>query len=70
MQMGNDVRTFEYDVVEWSRGGGVNGVYKETYVFNPDRDIPILRDHVEQLIEFIEDNRDLITNKKIFAEDE
>lgn len=70
MQMGNDVRTFEYDVVEWSRGGGVNGVYTETYVFDPDRDIPILRDHVEQLIEFIEDNRDLITNKKIFAEDE
>ena len=70
MQMGNDVRTFEYDVVEWSRGGGVNGVYKETYVFDPERDIPILRDHVEQLIEFAEDNRDLITNKKIFAEDE
>ena len=70
LQNGNDVRLFEYNVVEWSRGGGVNGVYTETYVFEQDRDIPILRDHVEQLIEFLEENRHLITNKKIFGEDE
>ena len=70
MESGNDVKTFEYNVVEWARGGGVSGVYTETYVFDRERDIPILRDHVEQLIEFLEDNRHLITNKKIFAEDE
>lgn len=70
IENGNDVRLFEYNVVEWARGGCVSGVYTETYVFDPERDIPILRDHVEQLIEFLEDNRHLITNKKIFGEDE
>ena len=70
IENGNDVRLFEYNVVEWARGGGVSGVYTETYVFDPERDTPILRDHVEQLIEFLEENRHLITNKKIFGEDE
>lgn len=70
IQNGNDVRLFEYNVVEWSRGGGVSGMYTETYVFDPERDVPILRDHVEQLIEFLEENRNIITNKKIFGEDE
>ena len=39
----------------------------ETYVFNPERDIPILTNHCEEFIRFLEENRELITDKKIFG---
>lgn len=67
MQTGNDVRTFEYNVVELGRGDSVTGIYTETYVFQPERDIPVLRDHCEQFVRFVEENRHLITDKKIFG---
>lgn len=67
MKNGSDIRTFEYNIVEFNKGGYVNGTYTETYVFNPERDIPILTNHCEEFIRFLEDNRDLITNKKIFG---
>ena len=65
IQSGNDIKTFEYNVATI----GVNGyqTYTETYVFNPERDIPILTQRVENLIQFVEDNRHLITDKKIFG---
>lgn len=66
MQNGSDVRTFEYNVVEFNKGGYVVDTYTETYVFNPERDIPILTNHCEEFIKFLEENRELITNKKIF----
>ena len=67
MQNGSDVRTFEYNIVEFNKGGYVVDTYTETYVFSPDRDIPILTNHCEELIRFLEENRSLITDKKIFG---
>lgn len=64
MQNGSDIREFEYYVVERDRN-----IYKETYVFEPSRDIPILREHCEQFVEFLENNKELITDKKIFGDD-
>ena len=67
MQSGSDVRTFEYNIVEFNKGGYVVDTYTETYVFNPERDIPILTEHCEEFIRFLEENRELITDKKIFG---
>lgn len=67
MQNGSDVRTFEYNIVEFNKGGYVVDTYTETYVFSPERDIPILTNHCEELIRFLEENRSLITDKKIFG---
>ena len=69
MQNGSDVRTFEYNVVEFSKDGYVSGTYTETYVFNPERDTPILTNHCEEFIKLLEENRNLITDKKIFAQE-
>lgn len=35
--------------------------------YNPERDIPILTNHCEEFIRFLEENRELITDKKIFG---
>lgn len=67
MQNGSDVRTFEYNIVEFNKGGYVVDTYIETYVFNPERDIPILTNHCEEFIRFLEENRRLITDTKIFG---
>lgn len=67
MQNASDVRTFEYNIVEFNKGGYVVDTYTETYVFNPERDIPILTNHCEEFIRFLEDNRELITDTKIFG---
>lgn len=67
MQNGSDVRTFEYNIVEFNKGGYVVDTYTETYVFNPERDIPILTNHCEEFIRFLEENKSLITDKKIFG---
>lgn len=67
MQNGSGVRTFEYNIVEFNKGGFVVDTYTETYVFNPKRDIPVLTNHCEEFIRFLEENRDLITDTKIFG---
>lgn len=64
---GSDVRTFEYNIVEFTKSGYIVDTYTETYVFKPERDIPILTNHCEEFIRFLEDNKNLITNKKIFG---
>lgn len=68
MKNGSDVRTFEYNIVEFNKGGYVVDTYTETYVFTPERDIPILTNHCEEFIRFLEENRKLITDRKIFGE--
>lgn len=68
MQNGSDVRTFEYNIVEFNKGGYVVDTYTETYVFNPERDIPILTNHCEEFIRFLEENRKLITDKRYLEE--
>lgn len=61
MQNGSDVRMFEYNITDF------RNTYTETYTFVPERDIPILANHCEDFIRFLNDNRDLITDKKIFG---
>ena len=65
---GNKVTDFEYNVAAINRTKyGMNyEIFTEFYAYNADIDIPRLVAHVEGLIEFIEANRSLITDKKIF----
>lgn len=75
--MGVDL--FSYDVAEISTNitkqnpepsevvVKLKATYSEEYLFTPERDIPILEGKVVELIDFIEANRHLITNPKIFA---
>lgn len=58
--MGNDVRTFEYNVTDFRE------CYTETYVFDKERDTRRLRDIVEYFILFLNENKERITDKKIF----
>ncbi len=62
MQGGSDVRLFEYNVTDFKQ------TYTESYTFVPERDIPRLTEHCEDFIRFLNDNRNLITDKKIFGE--
>lgn len=62
MRNGGDVRLFEYNITDFKN------TYTESYTFVPERDIPILTDHCEEFIRFLNDNRDLITDKKIFGD--
>lgn len=66
IQSGNDVRKFEYNVAEIGKYN--YSTYTETYVFNPERDIPILTQRCEDLIRFVNDNKKLITDKKIYGD--
>lgn len=66
MESGNDVRDFEYNVVEFAKNGSYK-TYTEFYSFVPERDVPRLRNICEELIRFVEENRHLITNQKIFG---
>ena len=79
-QMGyTGVDLFSYDVAEISTNitkqtpeppevvVKLKATYSEEYLFAPERDIPILEGKVVELIDFIEANRHLITNPKIFA---
>lgn len=63
---GSNVPTFEYNVAEESKSGKWQ-TYTETYVFDPDRDIPILRERCEGLIRFLLQNLQFITDRKIFG---
>lgn len=58
--MGNCVNTFEYNVTDFKE------TYTETYIFDKERDTRKLRDEVEEFILFLNENRCLITNEKIF----
>ena len=79
-QMGyTGVDLFSYDVAEISTNitkqnpeppevvVKLKATYSEEYLFTPERDISILEGKVVELIDFIEANRHLITNPKIFA---
>lgn len=62
---GNDISRFEYNILLLPKYGSPE-IHTEVYVFDDERDIPILRQDVEDFIDFLEINRRLITNKKIF----
>ena len=62
---GSGIRLFEYNVAEINKYGKWQ-TFTESYLFVPERDIPILTARCEGLIRFLEENRHLITDKKIF----
>lgn len=64
MKNGCNVPDFEYNVVEL--GKTYYRTYTESYSFVAERDIPRLTQHCEDFIRFLQTNRDLITDKKIF----
>lgn len=64
-QAGNDISMFEYNIAVLDNHGRWE-TFTETYAFKPERDIPILKQKCEELIEFLWENRELITDKKIF----
>ena len=64
-QNGANINHFEYNVVVWGKYN--NESYTESYLFRPERDIPRLTTTCEDIARFLQDNRDKITNKKIFA---
>lgn len=58
------INQFDYLVTDF------RNVYEEVYYFDADRDIPKLVQHCESFIDFLEMNRDKITDTKVFALDE
>lgn len=65
---GCNISEFEYNiaVINETKKGISYETFTEYYAYNQERDIQLLRNHVENLIDFIESNRDLIIDKKIF----
>ena len=55
------INEFEYTVTDFKNS------YTELYVFDSLRDEPRLVEHCEKLIQFLEKNKELITDDKIFA---
>lgn len=64
MENGSKVFDFEYNVVEFGKSD--YNTYTESYSFVPERDVPKLTQHCEDFIRFLQQNRELITDKKIF----
>ena len=69
-----NVSAFSYDVVVWSGGSSRNPVltakmYPEVYTYNHEQSEIALRHICERFIEWLENHRDKITDKKIFAEE-
>lgn len=67
---GVNIREFVYDVYVLDKSNKIKESYQEFYLYEPQRDIPDLKAHCEGLIEFIEANKEKITDKKIFNEHE
>ncbi len=61
---GCDVRDFEYNVAEI--GKTFYRTYTESYAYVPERDVPRLTLHCEDLIRFLEQNKSKKPVKKIF----
>lgn len=63
---GNDITKFEYDIIKWGKNMNDYDFFTEVYNYNEKVDKPRLIAHCEGLIEFLESNKSLITDKKIF----
>jgi hypothetical protein len=63
-QQGVNINRFKYMVTDFTN------YYEEEYLYNEQRDTAKLVDICEQLIDFIEINRELITDKKLFNQHE
>lgn len=61
------VSSFEYTVLVLGKGKVITGkMYNEVYTYRPEASLELLRNHTEHFIEWLEDNRSKITDKKIF----
>lgn len=79
-KMGNDVSSFVYDIAliksnvskdapsPTNVSVSLTDVIREEYNYNSSVDEAIIRERCERFIEFLEANRHLITDKKIFCE--
>lgn len=66
-QMGADINTFEYNILRWGKDAQTPGdTFTEQYVFDAERDVPVVREACEGLVRFIEANKDQITDIKVF----
>jgi hypothetical protein len=59
-QCGLNIERFEYNVTNFKE------TFTEVYMFKPERDIPRLRNMCELFIGFLLNNKELITDEKIF----
>jgi hypothetical protein len=71
-EMMNEVQSFEYTIYLLKGGSGrtplITGTqYKEVYTYDHEQARTMLVQQCERLIEFLENNRDKITNEKIFG---
>lgn len=66
---GIPIKDFEYNIVEFGKNGNVVGTYTELYNYNPDAYMPKLTSICEEFICFLNENKDLITDLKIFGKD-
>lgn len=70
-QQGVAIDRFEYNVAELHKDtGAFLASYTEQYTYRADRDTEALQSICEELIAFIEHNRKLITDRKIFNQTE
>lgn len=63
-ESGNEVFDFEYNIVYFDKERF--STHTEHYNYVPERDKRKLINHLEEFIQFLETNRSLITDKKIF----
>lgn len=59
-QEGIMINHFTYMITDF------NNYYEEDYIYDESKDLPRLIEHVELLIEFMENNKHMITDKKLF----
>lgn len=65
-----DITSFEYTVIQLTKGQIIGGrEYREEYTFDYAQSEKALRDFLERFIEFINSHRELITVKKLFADE-
>ena len=67
------IKGFEFTVVKWTGGTKSNPLlsgemYKEFYTYDHCESSALIRQECERFVEWLEQNRDKITNKKIFNE--
>lgn len=66
----NGISEFDYLVVQMGKGKVITGtVYNEAYSYDHESNKIKLQEHIESFIDFIERNRDRITNRKIFNQE-
>lgn len=70
-QKGIDITLFEYLILQFGKGINEDKIYTEYYNFdsNKESDLSILQNNCTHFIDFLESNKHLITDKKIFGID-